>query len=82
MIVMLKTVGYVVSTISVLLLGAAAWRSASEDPVLQLCLVGGMVASILGMLLRWISHLQDQREKGRIGEGGRLAQHVQPQYGR
>jgi nicotinamide riboside transporter PnuC len=66
MIVMLKTIGYFISVISVLLLGAAAWRTASHDPTLLLCLIGGMIASMIGMLLRWISHLMDQREKEKL----------------
>ena len=51
-----KTTGYVISTISVILLGAVAWKSASRDPFLMACLLVGMTASILGMLLRWISY--------------------------
>lgn len=69
MIVMLKTVGYLVSILSVILLGMAAWRTASQDDVLLFCLIGGMIASVVGMLLRWISHLQDQREKSRLIAG-------------
>ncbi len=52
----IKTTGYLISTASVLLLGAVAWESATKDPDLMLCLVGGMAASIVGMLLRWISY--------------------------
>lgn len=66
MVVALKTIGYIISILSVMLLGFAAWRTAPQDDVLLLCLVGGMMASILGMLLRWISHLQDQREKHKL----------------
>jgi hypothetical protein len=69
MIVMLKTIGYFVSVISVLLLGTAAWRTASEDQFLLLCLIGGMIASMIGMLLRWISHILDQREKDKLARG-------------
>ena len=70
MIVMLKTIGYFISVISVLLLGAAAWRTASQDETLLLCLVGGMIGSVIGMLLRWTSHILDQREKDRLIRGG------------
>jgi hypothetical protein len=58
--------GYLVSSASVLLLGAVAWKSASEDPLMLACLIGGMIASIVGMSLRWISHRIDQRDKDRI----------------
>ena len=60
---MLKTCGYLVSTISVLLLGLVTWRSASSDPVLLACLVGGMLASVLGMFLRWFSYRDERRQR-------------------
>ena len=59
----LKALGYLVSTLSVILLGAVAWKGASENPMLIICLVAGMATSIIGMALRWISHRIDQREK-------------------
>ncbi len=62
---MLKTVGYMVSIMSVLLLGAAAWDSVDE-PALRTCLVLGILTSIVGMGLRWMSSFQDQRERGNI----------------
>lgn len=61
-----KGLGYLVSTISVILLGIVAWKSASEQPLLFLCLVLGMAASVIGMSLRWISHRIEQKEKQRI----------------
>ncbi len=70
MIVALKTIGYIVSILSVLLLGMAAWQTAADNDFLRLCLIGGMAASVLGMLLRWISHLQDQREKNKLAQNG------------
>jgi len=59
----IKTAGYLVSTLSVLLLGIVSWKSASEHPMLMACLVGGMLASMLGMLLRWISYQVQEREE-------------------
>jgi len=59
----IKTAGYLVSTLSVLLLGIVSWKSASEQPMLMACLVGGMLASMLGMLLRWISYQVQEREE-------------------
>ena len=59
----LKSLGYFVSIISVVLLGTVAWKSASEDPTLLACLVGGMITSVLGMGLRWTSfYVKDKRE--------------------
>jgi hypothetical protein len=61
-----KGFGYLVSSLSVVLLGIVAWKSASEQPLLFACLVGGMLASIAGMTLRWISHRVEQHDKERI----------------
>ena len=58
-----KGLGYLISAVSVLLLGIVAWKSASEQPLLFLCLILGMIASVLGMALRWISHRIEQKEK-------------------
>ena len=60
-----KGFGYLVSTISVLLLGIVSWKSASEQPLLFACLLAGMCASVIGMTLRWISHRMEQKEKAR-----------------
>jgi hypothetical protein len=52
----IKTAGYLVSTLSVVLLGVVSLKAAFSSPVLMICLVGGMIASALGMLMRWISY--------------------------
>jgi Tfp pilus assembly protein PilO len=72
-----KGLGYLVSTISVVLLGMVSWKSASEQPLLFACLLAGMAASVLGMVLRWISHRRDQAEKERIEQ--RLEEHLRAQ---
>jgi hypothetical protein len=61
-----KGLGYLVSTLSVILLGVVAWKSAAERPAMLACLIGGMTLSILGMALRWASHRQDQKEKAAL----------------
>ncbi|THD38200.1 MAG: hypothetical protein E7773_00100 [Sphingomonas sp.] len=62
----IKTSGYFVSTLSVILLGAVSWKAASEKPLLMFCLIAGMAASAIGMLLRWISYqVQGREEKSR-----------------
>lgn len=59
----LKGLGYLTSTLSVVLLGITSWKAASEHPLLLACLIAGMAASILGMALRWSSHRLEQREE-------------------
>ncbi len=54
-----KGLGYLISIVSVILLGVAALNSAPRDPVLQLCLIGGMATSIVGMGLRYWSYRRD-----------------------
>ena len=60
---LLKGLGYLVSIISVILLGIVSWSSASEHPVMLICLIAGLSTSVLGMILRWISHRREQAEK-------------------
>jgi hypothetical protein len=57
----LKTGGYLISTLSVILLGIVAWKGASEHPLLLACLIGGMVSSAAGMCLRWLSYRHERR---------------------
>jgi len=52
----IKTLGYAVSTVSVILLGIVSAHSAREQPLLFACLLGGMATSMLGMFLRWLSY--------------------------
>lgn len=55
-----KTTGYIVSTLSVLLLGLVSWKSAQQSPALMACLIGGMLCSVLGMAMRWLSYQIDK----------------------
>ena len=66
----LKGFGYVVSTVSVLLLGILSWKSASEEPLLLACLILGLLASIAGMGLRWLSHRLEQKQKAQPPKPG------------
>jgi hypothetical protein len=72
----LKTFGYLVSTLSVVLLGIVSWKSAIETPALMAPLVLGMATAILGMLLRWcaylIEHRERKRQEGLQPAGGRV----------
>ena len=63
---MLKSMGYLVSILSVLLLGAVAWESVADDPAMRACLILGILTSVIGMGLRWTSFFVDQRERGKV----------------
>jgi hypothetical protein len=70
MVSTLKGLGYLVSTVSVLLLGILSWKSASAHPLLLACLVLGMLSSISGMGLRWLSHRLEQKQKAQPPKPG------------
>ena len=59
----LKSCGYLVSTLSVVLLGIVSWKAASGNAWLMAALLLGMAASILGMGLRWRSYEIEEREE-------------------
>jgi hypothetical protein len=61
----LKTGGYLVSTVSVILLAIVAAPKAAESPVLLACLIGGALTSIIGMACRWLSYEIEQRREGK-----------------
>ena len=62
----MKGFGYLVSTISVLLLGAVAWPKPDEPRWKVMVLIAGMATSILGMLFRFIAHWRKERELAAI----------------
>ena len=57
-----KAVGYLVSIVSVFLLGAIAWPTSSEPRWHMPVLIAGMATSICGMGFRYMAHLQQQKE--------------------
>ena len=57
-----KGLGYLVSIVSVLLLGAMAWPTAQEPRWHVFVLIAGMATSICGMGFRYLAHLQQQKE--------------------
>jgi len=63
-----KGLGYLVSIVSVLLLGAIAWPTPDEPRWHMPVLIGGMATSILGMAFRYKAHLNEQRELKQIEE--------------
>ena len=57
-----KGLGYLVSIVSVLILGTVAWPK-SDAPWWQLpAVILGMATSIIGMGFRYKAHLDEQRE--------------------
>jgi hypothetical protein len=62
---MLKTMGYIISTLSVVLLGVVSWKAAAQDPILLDCLIAGMLLSAAGMLLRWLAYRAEQQARRR-----------------
>ena len=58
---MFKTSGYLVSTVSVILLAIVAWKGAKDDPLMVTLLILGALTSVTGMLFRWISFLRDEK---------------------
>ena len=59
----IKTGGYLVSAVSVVLLAIVAWPGASKDPVLVAALIAGAATSVTGMALRWLSYWIEERRK-------------------
>ena len=60
----IKTIGYLISVVSVGLLAIVSWKSASQDPLLMAALIGGAATSILGMALRWLSYVLEKYRGG------------------
>ncbi|MCA1653929.1 MAG: hypothetical protein ABR588_01325 [Sphingomicrobium sp.] len=67
----MKGLGYLISTISVLLLGSVAWPKPEEPRWKTYVLVTGMAASILGMFFRYLSH---RKEKAALAYATRKAE--------
>ena len=60
---LLKGVGYLISTASVVLLAIVSWSSASKSPMLIACLIGGAALSIVGMFCRWLTYQIEKRRQ-------------------
>ena len=57
----LQGLGYLISSISVGFLGAVAWPGPGEPQWQAWAVAAGMATSILGMGVRFMSHLRDKR---------------------
>jgi len=64
----LKGLGYLISTVSVFLLGVAAWPRPGDPPQQSWLVAGGMAASMIGMFVRYLSH---RKQKGEIEDARR-----------
>jgi hypothetical protein len=58
----LKGVGYLISSVSVFFLGIVAWPGPGEPPWQAVAVLMGMVLSILGMAVRFMSHQKDRKD--------------------
>jgi xanthine/uracil permease len=59
----LKGLGYSTSSVSVFLLAAVSWDGARKSGVLTACLIAGVMASIVGMFLRWLTYEIEKRKE-------------------
>lgn len=59
----IKTSGCAVSTVSIIPLAIVSLKSARRDPVLALWVASGVMALIIGMVLRWWSCRMDDHEQ-------------------
>ena len=61
----LQGLGYLISSVSVGFLGAVAWPGPDEPQWKAWAVALGMLLSILGMGVRFMSHLRDKRNIAR-----------------
>jgi hypothetical protein len=57
-----KALGYLVSIVSVLFLGAVAWPSSTDPWWHEPALIIGMATSVLGMAFRYKAHRDEKRQ--------------------
>ena len=56
----LKGLGYLISTVSVVLLGVVAWPKPDESQWKAIVVICGMLASVAGMGIRFLSHRKEK----------------------
>lgn len=59
----MKGLGYLVSIVSVLLLGIVGWPGPNDPTWKMPVVIAGMATSIVGMGFRYLSYRKEQREK-------------------
>ena len=57
-----KGVGYLISSVSVFLLGIVAWPGPGDPPWHAAAVLLGMALSIVGMGVRFMSHRKDRKD--------------------
>lgn len=57
-----KGVGYLLSMVGALLLGAIAWPKAGDPSWHFPALIGGVATTIAGFAVRYVAHLKQRRE--------------------
>ncbi len=60
----LKGIGYLISTVSVVLLGIVSRDATRDKPLMRILLIAGMATSVIGMVVRMTSHIRDKEGKG------------------
>jgi hypothetical protein len=68
-----KALGYLVSILSVFLLGAVAWPKPGAPKWHVVVLMAGMATSIIGMGFRYLAHRKQQKELHRAEADARQA---------
>lgn len=58
----LKGIGYLISTVGVLFLGVVAWPGPNEPQWHGPAIIVGMILSVMGMGVRFMSHQQDRKD--------------------
>ena len=61
-----KGLGYIVSIVSVFLLGAIAWPTPQEPDWHTPVLIGGILTSIIGMGMRYLAHIKQQKKIAKV----------------
>lgn len=62
----LKALGYFISTVSVVFLGVVAWPKPGDPPWHAWVVALGMLLSIGGMFVRFLSHRKDRHDIHRV----------------
>ena len=70
----MKGPGYLISSVSVVLLGVVAWPRPDEPRWKVIVLVAGMALSIFGMFIRHLSHRKDRKDIERAEAEARIAE--------
>ena len=70
-----KGLGYLISTVSVFLLGIIAWPAPDEPKWKAWAVAVGMATSVLGMGLRFLSHRKDRKDIRRAARNQPPASH-------